>query len=236
MPYKRKYARRKRPRRKPYGTKASFVPRGLAIKRYNQVSTKVFYFKQSGRLNSDSNGIVNQSWSTQVEVPPAPPGIPAYFKMPDISDNTLIEQAYTEYKVLALKVRIFPASVGTEPLGGQPAQTLPFIPLFRGNTVMYVDNKVTANTQSPDDIEDVINLGSAKMINSRRPYTRTLYRPKGYPKWGNCDNNLPVQTRDPDPWWGSCILLANQATPSSPTLWFWTATYKVIYRGRTYTN
>lgn len=230
MPYKRKT---RRPRRKPYGTKATFVPRNLAVKRYNQVSTKTFYFKYNGTLQSDSNGLVQGAWSTTQEVVISPTEI--YYRMPNVSDNTIIEQAYTEYKVLAIRVRFFPANVGTESLGGEPVTSLPFIPLFRGNTVVYTDNKVTANTVAPEQIADVINAGSARMINSRRPFTRVIYRPKGYLSWGNCDNNLPAQTRPADPWWGSILLLGNQATPTSPQLWFWTATYKVVYRGRTFT-
>lgn len=234
MPWKKRagYRPRRRFRRKPriYGTKARFVPRNLAMKRYGQVSTKTFYFKASGTLNSNAARITQNFWTTQF----SPQGTNTQFTMPRVADSFIIAQAYTEYKVLAVKVRVFASNIGTEV--GQINTAGPNDPGFnRGDTVMYIDQDVKVNEQRPTDILEVMNRGSCKMLPSRvSTYTKTMYRPKGYPEWGCCDRNVAVNSRNPDPWFGAICLLGNNARIVIRPLWFFTVTYKIVFRGRNY--
>lgn len=214
---KKKYNYKKR----LYGTKASFMPKTLAKKRYNQVSTRTFWFKTSGTIASDQTGKVSKGWTTQF--PGATPQLP--YRLPIVADSTTAARMYTEYKVLAIRVRLFSANIGDESAGqGQ----------FRGNTVTYLEQDVDWNAQLPNQVAQIINRGSARMIPSRvSKHTRVIYRPKGFPEWGNCDPNTAQQDREPDPWKGAMYVFGETATPSIPILWYYTATWKIIFRGRT---
>lgn len=232
MPYRR---RPRRAKRKPriYGTKAKFMPKRLALERKGQVSTKTFYFKTAGTLNSTNlTGVTFGRWATQFN--PVIPTNPN--RLPVVSDSTTIAECYTEYKVLAVKVRLFAANVGTEFGQIQPGPDFPGY--NRGNTVVYIDQEIRENEPQYANIVDVINLGSAKMIPSRASkFTMTMYRKKGVPEWGCCDRTVPAADRSPDPWYGAIFLLGNNArlTPSVNPLWYYTVTYKIIFRGRAYT-
>ena len=240
MPYKKKYT--KRPyKRKPriYGTKASFMPKQLALKRYGQVSTRTFYFKASGSINSDNVGDTQYSWLTSTA--PVIVGNPR--RMPDIADSYIIAECYSEYKVLAIKVRLFAANIGTEvgqlPSTDPPPPIHPRQPGFdRGDTVCYLDQEIRPLEPEASQILNVMNLGSCRMIPSRiSKYTKVLYRKKGLPGWGCCDRTVPVAQRVPDPWYAGCFLLGNNARQSLGVrpLWFFTVTYKIIFRGRNFT-
>lgn len=226
MPTK-KYATRRRTRR----TRKRFMPASLAVKRYNQVSTKVFYFKGSGTINSDPVGNVLQQWNTQY--PPINTGDPQ--RMPNVADSYTIAECYNSYKILAVKVRLFASNLGTEP--GQSDAPNPPIPGFnRGSTVIYLDQDIRPNTQVPIQITEVINYGSARMIPSRADrWTVTMYRKRGVPEWGTCDRNVSFQDRVPDPWNASVNFLGNFASTTQRPLWFYVVTYKIIFRGRSYT-
>lgn len=224
--------RRRRPHRRPYGTKASFVPRSLAVKRYNNISTKTFYFKETGTIASDQQGRVIRVWNTLAQPSPPNPALP--LRLPNVADCYEVAELYNEYKILAVRVRVYAANVGTEPpIGPSP----PFTGFNRGSTVVYLDQKQTRNEQVAQNIPEVMNFGSCHMIPSRSDkHTRVMYRPKGYPKWGTCDRNVPVAEREPDQWYASINLLGNLATPNVPVLWYYVITYKIIFRGRTYTQ
>lgn len=236
MPYtrkKRNYARRNR-RPRIYGTKAKFIPRGLAHKRYGNVSTKTFYFKASGSINGDNSGNTNFAFRTQQI--PANPGDP--LRMPDVADAYTIAECYTEYKVLAVKVRLFAANIGVE-VGQIGTLGLPQAAGFnRGNCVTFIDQEIRENEPVQTNILNVMNLGSCRMMPARiSQYTRTMFRKKGVPGWGCCDRNVPVANREPDPWAGGIFLLGNnaRASPTVNPLWFYTVTYKIIFRGRSFT-
>lgn len=228
MAYKKSKAKRPyRRRRRGYGTKAKFIPRGLATKRYNQISTKTFYFKANGNILPNAGGQVNSTWLTK-RVVPAQGGNPSYQAPPTVADWVRISQCYSEYKVLAIKLRLFPANIGTESeLPGISAN-----PFNRGNALTFLDQSIQAGQQISTALNQVMNLGSSRMFIPRHYHTRTLYRPKGHPGWGNCDPEIPAPTRKPDPWWGGIFLLINGATPSGPQISFHQVTYKVIFRGR----
>lgn len=71
MPLKYRPRRRPRRRRNVYGTKARFMPKMLAIKRYNNIATKTFYFKDAGTIAADQLGNTIRQWNTLAK--PAPP-------------------------------------------------------------------------------------------------------------------------------------------------------------------
>lgn len=233
MPYtKRRWAprnRRRNRRKNIYGTKPKFMPRQLAKERYGNVSTKTFYFKTAGSVNSAPNGNTRISWTTQYDLATS-----ATF--PDVADSIRVSAAYTEYKVLAVKLRLFAANVGTEP--GQQVNAAPDVEGFnRGNSCIFIDQDTVYNEQYPTDIIDVMTRGSARMIPSRaQKWTLTMYRKKGLPGWGTCDQNIAPADRTVDPWGGAIVLIGNNARTGQGIrpLWFFTVTYKIIFRGRNY--
>lgn len=237
MAYKKTYRRKRNYRRRRpniYGTKPKFMPRGLAMKRYGQVSTTVKYFKAAGSINSDASGNTQISFLTQYQpVLPANPN-----RMPDIADSYTFAECYNEYKVLAIKLTLFAANVGTEPgiITGVPG---PNIAGFdRGDAVTYLDQEIRPNEPLPLLITNVMTLGSARMIPTRiSKFTRVLYRKKGLPGWGCCDRNVPLPDRVPDPWNAGIFVLGNNARQGLGVrpLWFFTVAYKIIFRGRSYT-
>lgn len=197
-------------------TRPRMMPKTLARQRHNQISTKVFWFKRNGILQTNLAGNHYTAFRTQeINVPATTPvGWPA------------VKTLYDQYKVLALKVRFFPANVGVEPdsvlIGGSNA-------LLRGDTAVWSDQRYDGTT--PASITEVINNASTKMINSRRAYTRTLFRARGHPDWGD------TQTPNNDPWDAAIEILINNATPqpvggTGPVLWYYTIQYKVLVRGR----
>ena len=221
MPYRRRYnarrPRRRRPRRVPgLATRPRMMPRMLAMKRMNQVGTKVFWFKRNGIIQTNIGGSNYSFWRTREINDPGttPVGWPA------------VKTLYDQYKVLAIKVRFFPANVGVEPdsvlIGGSNA-------LLRGDTAVWTDQRYQPNV--PTLISEIINNASTRMINSRRAYARSLFRPRGNPEWGD------TQSTTPDSWDGAIELLINNATPqpvggTGPVLWYFTIQYKVLVRGR----
>lgn len=224
MPFNRRTGKFRRAgrrfrRRRPAGlaTRPRMMPRSLAVKRFNQVSTKVFWFKKNGLLQPDLAGNLYSFWTTHEFDASPPAGWP------------LLRQLYDQYKVLAVKVKFFPANVGIEPDSALFASNA----LLRGNTAVWSDQRYDPLAPAPTSIGQVINNASARLINSRRPYSRTIYRATGYPDWAQTNGPTTV-----DSWNGSVEMLITQATPapatgSPPTLWFFTVQYKIIVRGRT---
>lgn len=235
--YRRKALRsgyNKRAKKNLFGTVARFMPSRLKAERSAQVSTRTFYFKNSGTINSDALGFTKQGWQTQ-----ALGGVPANpNRMPQIADSYTVAELYSEYRIEAIKVTIFAANVGTEVgeirnIGSGP----PYEGFDRGNTVMFLDQEIRPNETVPEDILDAINLGSCKMVPSRiSQYSRVLYRKKGINQWGCCDRNVDPLDRIPDPWYASINLLGQYARLGLGVrpLWFWTATYKITFRGRNF--
>lgn len=228
MPYK-KSLRKRRPRRKRIpgiATTSKFMPSRLKAQRFNQVSTKTFYFKTNGIIQPSTAGSYQQNWNTRDLAPTVFP--PANFDA--------LARLYEEYKVLAMNVRIFPANVGTESNWTQtaPAPGVPSVPrtLDRGDCVIWNDQ--APPFKNPASVGDIINFASCKMINARRPFARKIFRAKGHPEWGR----LAATGFVPDSWDGQISLAGFLATtaPSPPalppTLWYFTRSYKILVRGR----
>lgn len=230
MPFtrRRRYARApyRRPYRRNYGyglaTRPRFMNRTQKYKRWNNNSTQLFYLKDNGRSTTDLNGDIQQIWSVQDLFTSTPASLPQW---------QLINPLYSEFKVLAMTVRFFPANVGIEPhdqLLGQDQL------LLRGNQIVWSEQRPGSTQPFPSSIDEVICQGSARMIAPRRPYRRTIYRPKGFTQWARLET--PTLR---DSWQGTINLLVNEATPApgppstyQPVLWYWTRSWKILMRGR----
>lgn len=215
MPYHRRYRRRRRRCVRGLATVPRMMPSSLARQRWNNASSKTFFIKDSGTLITDLTGSIQRKWSVQ-----------DVYSVPQF--NTL-GQLYDQFKVLAITIRLYPANVGIEP----DPSLLPVGSngLLRGNAGVWCDQR-PATVGFPGTIVQMINYGSAKLINPRRPYKRTMFRATGFNSWGG------IQTAAiNDSWRGEIKLLQVDATPAvvgspPPTLWYWSRTFKIIYRGR----
>lgn len=233
MPVRRNYRRRYRPRRRyaaaQLATRPRLMTRTQAIKRYHQVSTRVFWFKTNRTfvLNSASyqfdplnvgriNAVQPKGWSEAIAL-------------------------YDQYKILGMTIKMYPANVGTEATGADQLASAPNtipIGINRGNHVMYIDQRQDSpGVSNPTSISQIINRGSARMINPRRPFTMSIWRPKGKPLWGSTKDILGA----PDSWTGSINHFAEGGSiiPNTPagvpqtiTVYYYTITWKVIFRGR----
>lgn len=232
---RRRHRRRARARRNIYGTKPQFMPRTLAVKKYANLGTRTIYFKRSGTINSNAAGVTSFVWRTYAGDDTATNPI----RMPEIADSPVAAMMYTEYKVLAIRVRLYAANVGTE-TGQLAGGGTPNVPGFnRGNAITYLDQDIQKDEPVYSDITQVMNTGSARMIPPRvSSFSRVIYRKKGEPSWGCCDRNVDVDDRTPDPWQAGILLLGDNATTAINAgirpLWFYTCTYKIIFRGRNF--
>lgn len=212
--FRRARARSRAPTR-GLATRPRMMSRNLAFKRHNQISTKTFWFKRNGTISLDPAGNNFSSWRTQeINVPVTTPvGWPA------------VKTLFDQYKVLAIKVKLFPSNVGIE----SDSALFGSNGLLRGDTAVWSDQRFQPNV--PQSISEIINDASCKMINSRRPYARTLFRPRGNPDWGD------TQSATQDSWNGSIQMLINNGsqTPlpgTPPQIFYFTVQYKILVRGR----
>lgn len=220
MPYKRKYAPRRRFRRKKptgFATRPRWMPKTLARKRFNQVATKVFWFKDNGDIKNNAGGFYQTNWTTQQIVANPPTGFTDLVKL------------YDEFKVIGMYVKLFPANVGIEP------DTALFSNngTLRGDVIVWSDQKADVTPSTIASVSDKINQASCRMINPRRPYSRKIFRPTGNPNWGGTSSI----SQQPDQWIGQISVFGQNTTTVTPpalavTLWYWTRAYKVIVRGR----
>jgi len=240
MPYvrRRKFNYAKRYRKRNYGTRRipglaarpRMMPRALARKRYNQVSTKTFWFKANGTINVDNNAFKFIEYRTTALLPQLNPQ--------GWAEATAM---FDQYKVMGMTYRLFPANVGTEStgrdptLGGTTPSNLIPLPINRGNHCLWLDQRFDGSVQQPTSIGDVINTASARLINPRRPYRISIWRPTGKPKWGSTRS----LTTNPDDWTGVINHIVEGATPLPPAtpqpqipIYYYTLQWKVVFRGR----
>lgn len=227
MPLRRRnFARRRMPRRRRRYNNASraiaTVPRMMSRsyrwKRMNQVDTRTAWFKVNGTIGINANTSQYYEFRTSFLASTNPNGWAQY--------TTL----YDQYKILGFTYRLFPSNVGTEATSqvGQPS-----IHFNRGDHCLWIDQRFDPNVVQPTQIGEVINTASARLINPRRPYKMSIWRPRGKPQWGSTRDIL----QNGDPWTGSINHLINGATPQLPPLlpkacYFYTLQFKVIFRGR----
>lgn len=225
FPSRRKYRpRRYRPRR-PRGLAVvpRMMPRALARQRKNQVGTRVMWFKYNNTIDAVESEFT--LWRANG---------------PELLANAQFQSMcsiYDQYKVIGFKLRLFPANVGIESHDQFLGQDFT---LLRGNHIVWTDQRLDPTVADPTSISQIINTASARMINPRRPYTVSLYRPRGQPLWGACEGLPPpfppAPTATPDPWSGCIAHFYQDATNSQPgapqALYFYTIQYKVVFRGR----
>mgnify|MGYP000101533070 CR=1 FL=1 len=220
------YGRSRTTRRVPgLATRPRMMSYALARKRYNQVSTKTFWFKTNGTINVDNQAFKFIEWRVNALLPTVNPQ--------GWAEATAM---FDQYKVLGMTYRLFPANVGTEPTGVD--QTGPFQspqPVNRGNHCLWIDQRFDGAVQQPTSISNVINTASARLINPRRPYKISIWRPTGKPKWGSTRAIATV----PDDWTGVINHIIEGATtlpPGNPQptipIWYYTLQWKVVFRGR----
>lgn len=212
--YRPRYGRRRYRPRYGLATRPRFMSRGLRMRRQNQNSTRVFYFRENGIISSATIPSIYNRWITQDSYPPTSP----------ILTLQTCSKLYDQYKLLSMSVKLFPANVGDESLGQVS------FAVVRGNCAVWSDQRFDPSLQQPTLITQVINNASCRMIHPRRGYTKTIYRPRGYNKWGSCAVNIG----ETDEWRGSIELLQTETTtPAQPyQLWYWTRSYKVLFRSR----
>ena len=228
MPTRRRYPfrRRRRFRRRQalgLATRSRMFPRRLARKRYQGVDTKLFYFKRNATALSDADGkyFANFNARSINGGTPATPLFPQFAQVKDL---------YDQYKVLGITIRFFPANVGIEPDSALFTSNA----LLRGTTVVWNDQRTDTGVTVPTSVTQVINNSSMRMMASRRYFSRSIFRAKGYPAWANIQ--APATE---DSWNGSINVFVEGATPAvitppaqTPILFYFTVTYKVLFRGR----
>lgn len=227
MPFRRRNRYAARRRRKPawkskyaLATRPQMMSRAYRWKRMNQVDTRTAWFKINGQIAINDQANQYYEFRTSFLYAANPNGWAEYTNL------------YDQFKILGFTYKLFPANVGTEATGGSNSTGTP-IYTNRGNHIIWVDQRFDGNVAQPTLISDVINTASARLINPRRPYTRSIWRPKGKFSWGSTRD---FTTTTPDPWTGAIQHLINDATiqptATNKIVYFYTLTFKVVFRGR----
>lgn len=229
MPYKRSFRFRRRQRR-PYRPRGRQVGPYLRRPRWNfrkrvaqNLTREVRSFKQVGTLQASVAGVIGASFD--------------YSDLPTAKSFAAYATIWEEYKILSIDMRLFPSHVGSEslidnnPPGGGPNDwTQIFV---RGNIVSWIDPNSPSPTP-PNSINDVFGKPSARLFNPRYHHRRWITRPRGYPAWGQIDNNGIIQTADP--WPGTINLYGRGFSPpqlpGNQVFFYWLLTYKVLFRSR----
>lgn len=228
--FQRRSKRRVRFKRNPgqLATRPRLMSSTQASKRYHQVSTRVFWFNANRTFVLNSASYQFDPLDVQRIITVNPKGFAEALAL------------YDQYKVLGMVLKLFPANIGTEATAGDSFSVpigQPTWNINRGNHVMYIDQRKEPVGTAPTSISQIINRGSARMINPRRPWKTSIWRPKGKPIWGSCKD---IST-NPDSWsgqichfceGGSIIPNSSTGTPQTWTVFYYTLTWKVIFRGR----
>ena len=235
MPIRRRFnfRRRFRPRRRNnyykggLATRPRMMGRGRFFRRWNQVDARVFWFKSNGTFNLNNN---------EYQYIP--------YKVQDISSNYNPQgfqeclQLYDQYKVLGMVYRLFPANLQSDPTAGglqqPPVGNAPIV-MLRGNHCVWIDQRLDPNVQVPTSVGDIISTASARLIDPRRPYKVSIWRPKGRPTWGSTKD---IGSR-PDQWTGVINHFCEGGTrivgipPNNEyPVYYWTLQWEVVFRGR----
>lgn len=218
-----KYKRKKRTTKKGatigLATNPQMMSKNLRLRRYNQTDTKTFWFKLNGTVAINNQPYQYFEWRNQT--------------LYNGNPNGWIEltRLYDQYKILGFTYKLFPSNVGTEPTaaGGPGLGTIHF---NRGNHCLWLDQRFDPNVTQPTSISQVICTASARLINPRRPYELSIWRPKGKYIWGSTRDIINAG----DNWTGSIQHFIEGATPSTApsgkAVYYYTLQYKVIFRGR----
>lgn len=224
MPYqtrRQRFRTRRRKRRQRYArTGAALVSqRWTRSKRVQQNLTRnVQWFKRVQAVTSDTAG--NLAFSTTSQ------------NVDTVDDFTTYGSLFTQYKVLKIICRFFPANVGGESLqiiNTGPGQSFPL--LQRGDCLTYTGKQSPTTT-----IADLIQRSSARLLQPRRFHKRWVDRPKGYPEWGELNTTGGVVTADPWDDESGIHMLGENFTPTQAPgqqNYFYVMTlWKVLFRSR----
>lgn len=108
-----------------------------------------------------------------------------------VPDFTTYGTLYSQFKVMKMIVKLFPANVGGESMQVTAAGGLP--QFQRGNAVTYCGKVVQPGISIPD----LIGKPSARLFNTRRYHKRWVNRPKsGYDTWGELSTTGGVSVAD----------------------------------------
>lgn len=214
---RRRSRSRRRSSRSALATRPRMMSKSLAFKRMNQVSTRTLFFKTNGIIVSSADG--NRT---------------SEFKW-DMLHNVqqFVNQAdlYDQYKLLGFTVRLFPANTWNDTTGNPTPGNFSF---NRGDCLVYSDQRFDPTAQVPVFINQVINTASAKIYSPYKRITRSLWRPKGKPRWGSMKEYSSVNGDD---WHAVITQLINNQSPILPPVlpkqtWYYTVQFKVVFRGR----
>lgn len=227
MPYSRATGRRRFQRTSRYnrgrntrvGAPAGRRPRMTYRRRVNQnLVRQVQWFKRVQAITSDTAGNIGFATdSTNVG---------------NVDDFVTFGTLYSQFKVLKVVCKFFPANVGGESqqiITAGPGQGFPL--LQRGDCLSYT-GKQSALTSIPD----LINRSSARLLQPRKYHKRWVDRPKGYPQWGELSNTGGVTTDDPWDDESGIHMIGENFTPTQAPgqqNYFYVMTlWKVMFRSR----
>lgn len=215
MPTKsrRPYRRKRKPQL--LATRPKMMANFERRKRNLGVDTRVFWFKFPQEIKTSATGSPNQAhvWRISDIVNPVTNPYPnaSFWKLCSL---------YDQYKVLGMKLKMFPSNLQTSIY-------------TRGNTASWIDQRDDPPVILPLTINQVIGNNNARLINSNRFYSTSIYRPKGKAPWGST-KLLHTTARAPDPWTGVInVLIEDASFPAvQACLWYSTVQFKVVFRAR----
>ena len=204
-------------------TKPKLMPYQLKQKKRNQVDTKTFWFKNNDSVYLNDQPFQYFEIRTSYLYAANPNGWQECCNM------------FDQFKILGIEVSLYPASVGIEPLGETTNIATPLY-LNRGNHCVWTDQRFDGNVISPTSIQQIIGTGSARLINARRPYKISIWRPSGKYVWGSCKDFAAPINPLPDPWTGTINHFIEggsiQPTGTEKIIYYRQVTIKVVFRGR----
>lgn len=204
--------RRRRFRRRPRPTKR--------MRRMQGLTTTVQWFKRVQTIASNTAGLLSATESS--------------VNVASVDDFKTYGSLYSQYKVLKMICRFYPANVGGESMqvftAPGPQNGLP--QFQRGNTLTYCGKSPLVAT-----IESLIVRPSARLFNPRRFHKRWIDRPKsGYPEWGELNTvGVPTVTDEWDDE-SEIHLIGDNFTPvqapGQQNYFYLVTLWKVIFRSR----
>lgn len=224
-----------------YGTKPQFMSRRQKQKRAMNQTGDTRYFTSTGIIYADQSGNSSEQFACMRLTAGQ-----FYPNFVDLGDWENYSTFWSQYKFLSIQIKIYSANVGTEGMKGTngPQGIAQPFGWLRGNSALYTVSQFSRDQIIPTSINEVIGRGSCQMIPSRsEKWTRTIYRPRGYPAYGVCDiavgqgTTNPWALRTPDLWTGRIFFLGNNATGANPPnaqrpLWYYVMRVKCHFKGR----
>lgn len=230
MPYsrtgRRRYARRPRQyanRSRRYSSRrvgaSMYRPSFTRTRRIQQNLTRyIGWFKNVQAITSDTAGNIGFSVTSE--------------NVASIDDFITFGTLYSQFKVLKVIVKFFPANVGGESqqiLTPGAGQGFPL--LQRGDALTY-----TGKVSGSSVLVDIINRSSARLVQPRRYHKRWVDRPHGYPDWGELSSTGSVTTADTWDDESGIHMVGENFTPTQApgqqNFFYVMTLFKVLFRSR----